>query len=1364
MASLLRSGKFFRLFSNLTRNFDLNNGSKNESLVRARRGEWEITIHRSLSAAQLPLKNLSDATVQQPLISTDHGVVDRAIEKAESDAKKVGRITKDDILNIIERIKQQKTASTTQSLLLIRCCGSLVPEEPPTSRTNLVQEVWKMLQGYNVSLDISHYNALLRVYLENEHSFNPMKFLQKLEEQNIKPNRVTYQRLLSAYCQKGDIDGASQILEIMKSKDLPIGELVFNSLVMGHANTGDLESARGVIKVMTQAGLEPDSDTYRTLLCGYAKHGLLQEISSTIDECKNKEITLHDRDLLEVLYTAAIHNHPTVVDNMLNLMNKSSGYNQDCFNVILRLVNHQQEDQAFRVLQSMKPVQLADGQMSATGNFFIRQIIKSNCPPEKVISFCQQLVNSGLNNRAFFKALEMSNAFRKPEISNLLLKQIQKQKEMLRPQAFWPLLTAQSKVGGEKGVLDALRQMAAIQVTPNVDTISQRVLPYMENDNVETLLRKLRSAEVPPSVVAISLMVQSLNRQDFASAIDVASKIYLRFDNINFRQAAADAYLKTRDASSLAKLLKSTLRQSQTPGTENDPKDQAAELAGPVLKEVFDRATKPKLEAVEPLLKTMHENGLGVPNSVVQYIQEHAGDEMTESVAQLLVELSSGTLMPTELIAYPSSTNRQNFYKGAQKFVGFAKEHNLTEALNEKKLLESRNFVFSEGLNIVLMDLYAHHGRFDDAFGIFTALYSKNPDIVVTPIKLFNLATSLLKGDRVDDAFKILQRLKPSSETSEQNLRSLEMSGWRLMNVAASKGDVELTRKLFEIIEKSGLKITGMIAGPLIKVHLSRDDIEGALKTFLECVETYRVTPLKSTLTTRLIESEDAQRLQQVMDASIKVHGEMNSLYDLVFAFLECGRVRQAKKVLETPGLRARGPRIDTVCKRYVDEKRITELENLIKITKDVYGVDRNMMYTYLLSACINTKDVARAAGLWTQMQEEDFQPNPEFLQKLGRFLEEQNEPVPFTIPEVLENETVPNASNSIASSLNGKKNPVASKPKKDISESKSSKKGEFLTAIKNGDINAALELKKELESQGDNISVRQKSDLVEVAVKAGRLDVATQLVLELEKSGGYPVPRIFRFYMKALASAGDQQSIRMIGEYLSPERKSLLSYENVLASAIAQDPAATIAYLDTLLNDIKAKSGHTLDEEQLKALRLTFPRGGILGILEKNPNVLPKCQEIASEYVKLGVYGPVNSLWCYYLNSGNLTEAQSTWETLKASPIAIGFQPVCRHIRQHQDVALAETLINMLVSGASVKPSALAIAYSAWIDVHRSKNELDEAIATLNKALSGGVELSLLNESTLSALKTDCEKVGKSFPYSIPKPSEKPVTQPQSE
>jgi hypothetical protein len=67
--------------------------------------------------------------------------------------------------------------------------------------------------------------------------------------------------------------------------------------------------------------------------------------------------------------------------------------------------------------------------------------------------------------------------------------------------------------------------MAAIQVMPNVDTISQRVLPFMADEEVGTLIRKLRAVDVPPSVVATSLIVRSLNNQDFTTAINVASKI-----------------------------------------------------------------------------------------------------------------------------------------------------------------------------------------------------------------------------------------------------------------------------------------------------------------------------------------------------------------------------------------------------------------------------------------------------------------------------------------------------------------------------------------------------------------------------------------------------------------------------------------------------------------------------------------------------------------------------------------------------------------------------------------------------------------------------------------------------------------------
>jgi len=84
-------------------------------------------------------------------------------------------------------------------------------------------------------MDISHFNALLRVYLENEHPFSPTEFLANLEHKGIEPNRVTYQRLISRYCQQGDIEGATRILEFMREKQHPVNENVFNALIMGHS-------------------------------------------------------------------------------------------------------------------------------------------------------------------------------------------------------------------------------------------------------------------------------------------------------------------------------------------------------------------------------------------------------------------------------------------------------------------------------------------------------------------------------------------------------------------------------------------------------------------------------------------------------------------------------------------------------------------------------------------------------------------------------------------------------------------------------------------------------------------------------------------------------------------------------------------------------------------------------------------------------------------------------------------------------------------------------------------------------------------------------------------------------------------------
>jgi len=189
--------------------------------------------------------------------------------------------------------------------------------------------------------------------------------------------------------------------------------------------------------------------------------------------------------------------------------------------------------------------------------------------------------------------------------------------------------------------------------------------------------------------------------------------------------------------------------------------------------------------------------------------------------------------------------------------------------------------------------------------------------------------------------------------------------------------------------------------GPLVKAHLAKDDLEGALNEFEVCVNEYSVTPWKAELFSRFIKNNDADRLQRVLDLSTKQHGEINSLYDLVFAFLECGKIGQAKKIVETPGFRARNEKLEFTCQNYLNEGKLEELEKLVEITRGVYNVDRNAMYFYLLKAYCKQGDPDKAMSVWTSLQEENVQPSDELMIHLGNFLKEKNLEVPFVIPEL---------------------------------------------------------------------------------------------------------------------------------------------------------------------------------------------------------------------------------------------------------------------------------------------------------------------------------------------------------------------------
>ena len=68
--------------------------------------------------------------------------LDTQLKRLDQDVRRSGRISRRDLEEILEEIRLNKSATSSQSLLVIRCCGNLVPEEKPEIRTKIVQEIW----------------------------------------------------------------------------------------------------------------------------------------------------------------------------------------------------------------------------------------------------------------------------------------------------------------------------------------------------------------------------------------------------------------------------------------------------------------------------------------------------------------------------------------------------------------------------------------------------------------------------------------------------------------------------------------------------------------------------------------------------------------------------------------------------------------------------------------------------------------------------------------------------------------------------------------------------------------------------------------------------------------------------------------------------------------------------------------------------------------------------------------------------------------------------------------------------------------------------------------------------------------------
>lgn len=481
MAAILRSGKFLRLFGGVARNLAAGPNKTDENVVLPSHG---IVLDKFFSQASFSIQNVL------PYIGvSDSGhAEDRFPTRLIScPSKYLGRVSKSEIEIMIQEIEITEASEATmnllssQALLAIRLCGNTLDQEIPSVRSDLVSKIWSLLDKKKIPISEVHYNALLRVHLENGHNFDPGQMLEDMDSKNdVNPDKETFQCLISRHCQQGDIDGASKILQRMKMQGLKINENIFNSLIIGHGEAGDMSRAYGMLKLMKQCGLTPSQETYLTLACAYAKHGDWQNMKKVMEESDSHGESFKDGDFLELIYILSEADHKELVGKLLTLTKpEMEEFSSMASHLVVRLVNGGHDDVGYNIVKYAVDQSCEIGGFEVA-NAFLEQIVRVERPMSKLLWIANNMAEhkilaGGLDLMLNF-AIHQSNFNMSFKLADVLISEC----GTIERDIFDRVFSLARKTKAEENILKCV-QVGKQMGFMSAEVLKTNVFPYLNN-------------------------------------------------------------------------------------------------------------------------------------------------------------------------------------------------------------------------------------------------------------------------------------------------------------------------------------------------------------------------------------------------------------------------------------------------------------------------------------------------------------------------------------------------------------------------------------------------------------------------------------------------------------------------------------------------------------------------------------------------------------------------------------------------------------------------------------------------------------------------------------------------------------------
>ncbi|XP_029642790.1 leucine-rich PPR motif-containing protein, mitochondrial [Octopus sinensis] len=1098
MASLVRAARICRILPSFTSHFTRQSPlTRSVCLERQTCFPKNPAIFRcaSTQAEAAPLVMNND------FVPTRRNNTERLMVSVETNLYRFGRVSYNQVRDFMDEINKAGTVTSAQALLLLRSLGSSLFDEHPKFRSETTLKTWDKFQEYGLQFDVTHYNALLRNHLQNNHSFEPSEFLAVMEKNQIEPNRVTYQNLISQYCEMGDIEGASKILEHMKSSDLPIGEQVFNSLITGHFRAGDPESAKEILNVMKTAGLEPSCDTYVALACGYIEQGQGEHVEKILQEAEDDGILVRPFVLLRLIFEMAQNNQQEMASKLIPKLSSFRSWNQDAISWINQLICFGHDQIAFEVFTAMpKPLQKDDHELQL-GRFFIRALVKN---------FALELIN-----------------------------RIAAENIPVRKHFFWPAFCQFSESNNKEGFLKAFKTMLDMfESEKDTAVMHEYIIPGMVQlgFTVDEMQQAFNELGITDSDFNCYYFSYLLEHTTFETAIAfVENKTFIPVIGA-IKPYALKQFKKTADWKSFLKIIRLCKEMMA-------PTKPLTEMINSWIILVVRAKNWKSLEAILDEMKLQNfsldseffnVNIQSVPEALQAKFDDIVQSEESSSSFDRLLAVE--TLYSSELPCFRKFTNKPTFQLYTSQLQDYVTKTNnntakklllvrycatgdVPHAEKLKASLDKEGFFYPPLVLRQLIFLNAMYKKdLKEALKYLTLIEDQFPDYTDYTRALLNVAALMINEGKVSDALALLEKYAEKHGKYMTNAQmssgyAFERDCCTVVFDCAKTQDLSATKNVLTTLFKLGYikPATYELLESMMKGYIEREDGEQVLEALDWLITEYSRAPSVDSILQLFITKEDPEKLQKAIDRVTPIHGELNVLHQLMVNLVECGHYKKAKKILETPGIRAAMIRLKIGCETLISKEKISELEQLVEMTKNLFGVDRDEMLFQLIRGYVRIHDYKKAKNVLTFFEEEGISPSGRTLRYLANVLENIGDSVDFTVPTVVD----------------------------DKAKQSTILEDDILRHVKENRMKTAKEMIRRFESSGDKVSEELLMLMAEFLFRVNRKTDLGWVLQELGSRGS--VENLLLLKSKGIDTGNDIVSKNVFSAYVVSDRSDEL-------------------------------------------------------------------------------------------------------------------------------------------------------------------------------------------------------------------------------